>query len=284
MRKLEAVDTSCEVFANDIISETSERLQPVYTGIQSKLKDLHDDYDAKFKYDDLQNVSKSSLSSNELSRYGALYKADRNAIQELKFSVLKSDEGIYDDTCPICGVGPANTIDHVVPEGDYPEYCIHPRNLIPLCSDCNGPKRTVFKTDTNERAFWNNYLDVSPDKQFLFCDVAMVGNMPRGNFHIDNRNGIDNRVYSLIKRTFERMHVLERYNSSSSGKAYEKIKTMARHKIYDEEEVKEWLKDEIAGKDINDYVAIYLGALMSSKESMQWIMDTLSVLHVSMEK
>lgn len=284
MRKLKAIDTSCEEFAKEIISDTAERLQPVYTEIQGKLKSLHDDYDDKFKHDNLQNIIKSSLSSSELRRYGVLYKADREAIQELKFAVLKNDEGIYDDMCPICGIGPANTIDHVVPEGDYPEYCIHPRNLIPLCSDCNGPKRTVFKTETNDRAFWNNYLDESPNKQFLFCDVSMIGNMPRANFYIDNRNRIDNRIYFLIKRTFDRMHILERYNSSSSGKAYEKIKIMARHEIYDEEDVKVWLKDEIAGKDVNDYVAIYLEALMSTKESMKWIMDKLSNLHSSMER
>ena len=111
----------------------------------------------------------------------------------------------------------------------------------------------------------------------------MIEGMPRAKFYIENRNGIDTRVYSLIERTFKRMHVLERYNSSSSGKAYEKIKSLARHKIYDEEEVKGWLKDEIAGKDVNDYVAIFLEVLMSSKESMQWIMDKLSVLHSSME-
>lgn len=283
MRKLEAVDTNCEDFAKDIISETSERLQPVYSVIQGKLKSLHDDYDDKFRHDDLQNACKSSLSPSELCRYGALYKADRAAIQGLKFKVLKTEEGIFDDICPICGIGPANTIDHFVPEGDYPEYCIHPRNLIPLCNDCNGPKRGLLKTDANERALWNNYLDVSPDKQFLFCNIAMKEGMPRSEFYIDNRNGIDKRVYSLIERTFERMHVLDRYNSSSSGKAFETIKSLARHKVYEEEEVKRWLRDEISGKDVNDFVAVHLDALMNTDEAMQWIMVTLSVLHSSME-
>jgi len=284
MRKLKAIETSCEEFAGQIISETAERLQPVYTVIQGKLKGLHEDYDDKLQSDNLQNVCKSGLSSGELNRYGQLYKADREAIQKLKYQVLRNENGIYDDICPLCGIGPANTIDHFVPEGDYPEYCIHPRNLVPLCNDCNGPKRALLKTDTGERALWNNYLDESPDEQFLFCDVAMIEGMPRADFFIDNRNGIDKQVYSRIERTFNRMHVLEHYNSSSSGKAFECIKTLARHKIYDEDEVKLWLTDEIAGKDVNDFVAVYLNALMSTSESMQWIMGKLGELHSTMER
>lgn len=279
MRKLKAIDTSCEDFAKDIISVTAEWLQPVYTAIQGKLKYLHDDYDDKFQHDNLQNVSKSGLSAGELSRYGKLYKADCDAIQKLKFQVLKNEMGIYDNICPICGIGPANTIDHFVPEGDYPEYCIHPRNLIPLCNDCNGPKRSLLKTDTNERALWNNYLDISPDRQFLFCDVAMIEDMPRANFYIDNRNGIDKKDYSRIERTFERMHVLKHYNGSSSGKAYHYIKVLASHEIYGEGEVKVWLREEINGKDINDFMAVYLDALISSTECMRWIIDKLSELH-----
>ena len=283
MRKLKAIETSCEEFAGQIINETAERLQAVYTAIQGKLKNLHDDYDDKFLHDNLQNVNKSGLSSSELNRYGKLYKADCEAIQKLKFQVLRNEIGIYDDVCPICGIGPANTIDHFVPEGDYPEYCIHPRNLIPLCNDCNGPKRALLKTDTNERALWNSYLDECPDKQFLFCDVVMIEDMPRADFFIDNRNGIDKGLFSRIDRTFNRMHVLEHYNSSSSGKAFECIKTLARHMIYDEEEVKLWLKDEIARKDVNDFVAVYLNTLISASESMQWIMCKLSELYSSMK-
>ena len=282
MRKLKAIDTTCEEFAKEIISDTAERLQPVYTAIQGKLKNLHDDYDDKFQHDNLQNVNKSGLSSGELNRYGKLYKADCEAIQKLKFQVLRNEIGIYDDVCPICGIGPANTIDHFVPEGEYPEYCIHPRNLIPLCNDCNGPKRTLLKTDTNERALWNNYLDESPNRQFLFCDVAMIEDMPRASFYIDNRNGVDKQVYSRIERTFERMHILEHYNSSSSGKAYYYLKVLASHEIYSEEEVVSWLRDEITGKDVNDFVAVYLDALITSTECMKWILDKLSELHSMM--
>lgn len=282
MRKLKAIDASCEEFAKEIISDTAERLQPVYTAIQGKLKNLHDDYDDKFQHDNLQDVKKSGLNSGELKQYGKLYKADSEAIQKLKFQVLKNEIGIYDDICPICGIGPANTIDHFVPEGDYPEYCIHPRNLIPLCNDCNGPKRALLKTDTNERALWNNYLDESPNRQFLFCNVAMIEDMPRASFYIDNRNGVDKQVYSRIERTFERMHILEHYNSSSSGKAYYYLKVLASHEIYNEGEVVSWLSDEIKGKDVNDFVAVYLDALITSTECMKWILDKLLELHSMM--
>ena len=78
------------------------------------------------------------------------------------------------------------------------------------------------------------------------------------------------------------MHILEHYNSSSSGKAYYYIKVLASHEIYSEEEVVSWLRDEITGKDVNDFVAVYLDALITSTECMKWILDKLSELHSMM--
>ena len=44
-------------------------------------------------------------------------------------------------SCPACGEpGRPNTLDHYLPKGKYPHFCITPHNLFPMCDACQGLK------------------------------------------------------------------------------------------------------------------------------------------------
>lgn len=69
-------------------------------------------------------------------------------------SVLQADyeavNGEYGIVCPVCmkenlfsnGEG---EVDHYFPRKKYPALAIHPLNLLPICGDCNGPRRKHTK-------------------------------------------------------------------------------------------------------------------------------------------
>lgn len=43
--------------------------------------------------------------------------------------------------CPACGeAGRPNTLDHYLPKGEYPHFCITPHNLFPMCDACQKEK------------------------------------------------------------------------------------------------------------------------------------------------
>lgn len=279
MRNLNPLRDDSHTFATNIIKETSTSLQPGYTTILNNIRGRLKDYDDLFKNDDLQNVSPSSMSETDGNRFRKLYKAERNEIQRLKSTVLRNGHGIYDDICPICGIGPANTIDHFIPEQQFPEYCVHPRNLIPSCIDCNNPKREMYRTDANERAFWNNYIDKMPDRQFLFCNVLSKDGIPYPDYYIRNVNGIKASTYAIIERTFNRMHIIERYNSAASGRAYSFILQLAKHKIFAQADIQNYLNEEVTMSLPNDYVMVYLSAMLNNTVAIAWIVNEVTHLH-----
>ena len=70
--------------------------------------------------------------------------------------------------CPYCGFTPTDTWDHVLPKDEslFPEFAVHPANLVPACSACNRLRGTR----------WNETLHVLTDRidehaQFLFAII-----------------------------------------------------------------------------------------------------------------
>lgn len=104
----------------------------------------------------------------ELAERGSLYsiqplRARRREDPEVFENVRKSDlvkiysdymvdrepgRGLYDQikvssngSCPFCsGIGEVKTVDHYLPKANYPQFSVHPANLVPACRDCNTGK------------------------------------------------------------------------------------------------------------------------------------------------
>lgn len=68
--------------------------------------------------------------------------------------ILQSDyeevNGEYGLVCPVCmkenlfGMGEGE-VDHYFPRKKYPALALHPYNLLPICSDCNGSRKKHIK-------------------------------------------------------------------------------------------------------------------------------------------
>ncbi|MBR6071690.1 MAG: hypothetical protein IKP77_02515 [Acholeplasmatales bacterium] len=94
----------------------------------------------------LTNFAKAEI--DEIKKLYTYKFSPKNSEGRIYYDLLLSNAGL---SCPICGCATANTLDHFIPKTKYPQLCITPNNLIPVCSNCNEKKQIKYS---------NNYLEV----------------------------------------------------------------------------------------------------------------------------
>lgn len=74
--------------------------------------------------------------------------------------------------CPACGeAGAPNTLDHYLPKGKYPHFCVTPYNLFPMCDACQTAKKEKTGDVANPRFFLHPYFDVFLAEQVLELSI-----------------------------------------------------------------------------------------------------------------
>jgi hypothetical protein len=172
-------------------------------------------YDTAFVANNLTTLTISVFTSQEEADLLKMYSFRNPHIQSLKDLVLTDDEGRTHNTCLNCYMNEANTIDHFLPKGEYPQFAVHPKNLIPSCSNCNSKKSTNWRTGETS-LFINAYLDNIPDDQFLFCNVIPTKTSFKVNFFIQNVSNINATTFALIESHFSRLKICKRLNKYSN--------------------------------------------------------------------
>lgn len=74
--------------------------------------------------------------------------------------------------CPACGeAGAPNTLDHYLPKGKYPHFCVTPYNLFPMCDACQTNKKEKTGDAANPRFFLHPYFDVFVADQVIALSI-----------------------------------------------------------------------------------------------------------------
>ena len=79
--------------------------------------------------------------------------------------------------CPYCLLSETNVLDHYLQKSSFPEFSVYSKNLIPICSNCNGKKGELF-CKNGVRQIINPYYDNLPEYQFLFVDLYCEDGIP----------------------------------------------------------------------------------------------------------
>lgn len=118
--------------------------------------------------------------------------------------------------CPFCGIHPLHKTyredyDHLAPKAIYPLVSINPKNLAPMCHDCNsknkGPKDVLYLPNGNRRAFIYPYTHhIAVTINFENCIIPQTDNEnPNGKWSIalnpdnDNTKNWDD-IFNIKKR------------------------------------------------------------------------------------
>ena len=144
-----------------------------------------------------------------------LYKYSSKPFTVLKNKLVSRPNNREDHTCQYCTINSVNTLDHIMPKDIYPEFAVHPKNLVPACSQCNSSKSTKWMTN-GVFEFLNPYLHQLSSAQFLFVRVVYTNNTLDISFYLDNKNdALSPCLFNVIENHFRNLNLLDRYKKAS---------------------------------------------------------------------
>lgn len=175
-------------------------------------------YQTAFDADNLTDVPKGvpvSLNGakKDCEDMKELYAFRGAELGKLWAEVLSEDDYL-DDICPICESVKATSFDHYLPKTEYQLFSVHPLNLIPCCTVCNGHKLKRIFDGKNKRKYWNAYLDENTTERYLYCDITEENGMPKASFRVEQGN-LPNRYYEIVKNSFDDLELNKNYQESS---------------------------------------------------------------------
>ena len=123
-------------------------------------------------------------------------------------------------------------MDHVLGQTDFPQYAVHPANLFPSCTECNGYKSDSFLRN-GVRRFLNLYSDTLPITQYLFANIFLndAGDLDY-RFTVENRNGIGGPLFGLIENHFRELELIARMKNASI-KPYGEFRSTIKARLKD---------------------------------------------------
>lgn len=178
-----------------------------------------------FTENKLEEIQRNPFYQPFKSDLHSLYDYQNRTITEVKGHIEKSQVRTIRNTCQNCTINSANTLDHILPQGDYPEFIVNPKNLFPCCSQCNSYKNRYLLND-GVKQFLNLYLDNLPEDQYLFVNLDFDENNEIDFvYELENKNEIEANTFALIQSHYNKLHLLERMRLSAN-EVYSEIENL----------------------------------------------------------
>lgn len=174
--------------------------------------------------------------------------------------------------CPSCGFGEIDNLDHYLSKSHFPQFAVHPLNLIPSCGPCNKKKGHKVAT-TAEMQVLNPYIDhgIFITDRWLFAKVEDL-NEVKFSYSVRPPVNWDSVSKSRVTNHFETFRLSSRY-SKKAGTKYvdlkDSIDTHLQGSIYGEiiEKLRGQMTDECNVKHVNSWLRAFYEALIEFYES-----------------
>jgi 5-methylcytosine-specific restriction endonuclease McrA len=208
-----AFDFYCEIEKSVRNSKSRPYLKKELAQLNDNQKLCYSNYDENFDGNILQHLSPfaySDLSKKDLKK---LYSYRKKRIAELRFYLTKhpiNDRKL--NTCQNCTINEVDTMDHLVPQEEFAEFAVHPKNLFPCCTACNRKKSKFWRKQDGNRLFLNLYIDSLPQEQYLFVNTQKTFEPV---FTLKNDNNINDDIFDLISSHYTSLNLLQRFSDNS---------------------------------------------------------------------
>ena len=152
------------------------------------------------------------------------YDSETKKLEELRKAIRDAQPAGQLKYCPYCGTTKGETDDHYMPAVRFPEFAVHPLNLVPACSRCNSTKGDDWLDAGGQRQFLHLFVDTVPATVFLEVDLVTVPTATSvgASFRL-NRGAIATPVWQLIKSHFDRLKLIDYYDELGSDEIGEMI-------------------------------------------------------------
>lgn len=178
------------------------------TSNEALVEHCYKDYDNRFTAGDVNVIIPHTINAELKKTLFDMYEYSNKAVRDIRADIIKNNPPNVVGFCQNCGLTHANTMDHYLPHEKFPEYSIHAQNLIPCCSECNEKK--------GDAEILNMYLDILPDKEYLFMDVERSGDTLSFTFRLENTSGeVDAALFNRIEFHYNKLNLFSRMKDAA---------------------------------------------------------------------
>lgn len=116
------------------------------------------------------------------------------------------------ESCPYCGYGPIEDLDHLLQRAHFQIFSIFPLNLVPCCAACNrGKARNPIWEPEKQQI--HVYLEDTSDFDFLRASVSLAPGTGAlvANFYIHQSEGMSDELYARLSHHLIEFDLQARY-------------------------------------------------------------------------
>lgn len=207
----------------------------------------------------------------------ACYSSTTQPLKDLKKAIVETQPKRQLKYCPMCGTTLPKTYDHYLPAVLFPEYAVHPLNLVPCCSLCNSIKDDDWLCAAGQRQYLHAYSDALPDAQFVHVTLHQhaafkgVG----ATFSLRQPADVPAAQWRLIDSHFRRLRLIDRYDELGNDEIAEMLSDSKAYQDAGGLDVQTFLHgratDRRAVYGRNHWTAVLMSALAEHLDLQAWI-------------
>lgn len=176
--------------------------------------------------------------------------------------------------CPACGeAGAPNTLDHYLPKGKYPHFCVTPLNLFPMCDACQTNKKEKTGDAADARFFLHPYFDVFIANQVLELSIKPPFDAP--TFDLGPVAGLNVQQRALVSRHLKELGIIPRYARFFRNQHQRLLRLVQslRDANLDVKENLTIFRDNAAVPTKNAWDHVFYGAVLSNADMLDYLSD-----------
>jgi hypothetical protein len=193
------------------------------------------------------------------------------SVQGAMLATLR-DHGL--NLCPACGeAGAPNTLDHYLPKGKYPHFCITPHNLFPMCDACQSEKLEKTGDAISPRFFIHPYFDVFVAEQVLTLSIEPPFEAP--TFSLTPSPDLTVEQSSLVESHIRELAISQRYGHFFRGQHRRLIRLVQkmRNSAQDVEATLEAFRTSYETPSENSWEHVFYASVLSNVAFLKYLQD-----------
>lgn len=267
---------------DDIIGDKYEPGKSRLVILKPKISKRYFEYQRKYLFDTLETITKETYTTQEKADLENCYASSTATFGEIVKQIRTSQHRDLQGTCQYCGIQKPNTIDHYLPQADFPEFSVLALNLLPCCNECNTKKNNYW-LDNGFRGIINFYIDNLPQIQFLFCDITFdtTNEIPNIKYRLDIPTTINSRLRTIITNHFARLDLCNKYGGYIHDFITDKINSIVSYlNSNDPNDIKQRIKSETTNLKnrygINNWRTVITDELSNNADFIELIRTKIS--------
>lgn len=241
------------------------------------LTQRYDDHEQAVALDNLSGLTANAAAVALSVPLRACYGSATEPLKTLKKDIKKAQPKRQLKYCPMCGTTLPKTWDHYLPAVMFPEFAVHPLNLVPCCALCNSIKDDDWLNVAQERQYLHAYTDALPNAQFVHVtlheDPALAG--VGATFALRRPAGVTGAQWRLIASHFDRLGLIDRYDDLGNDEIAEILSDCKTHQESGGIKVRTFLRGRAADRATvygrNHWIAVLMSALAEHTKLQSWI-------------